>query len=251
MLRCKLSKQWHHTHLPQTVSTMIELQRERYFNSSSAFELLTTDYQTAGRGQRGTSWEADEGCNLLFGFVFHPTTLLATQQFLLSEALALSVRSALSVYAHDIMVKWPNDVYWHDKKICGMLLEHTLLGKHIATTLTGVGININQESFKSDAPNPISLYQIIGRKVSLEELLTHITIAFEKRYLLIKNERCNDLHLEYMNNLYRANGFHEYRDVQGVFKAQIEDISPMGILTLKKEDNTLQRYAFKEVSFVL
>ena len=89
---------------------MLELQKDDFVKSSSPFELLTTDFQTAGRGQRGTSWEADANANLLFGFIFHPTLLLASQQFFLSEALALAVRSALSHYTEDIVVKWPNDV---------------------------------------------------------------------------------------------------------------------------------------------
>ncbi len=229
---------------------MLELQKDDFVKSSSPFELLTTDFQTAGRGQRGTSWEADANANLLFGFIFHPTLLLASQQFFLSEALALAVRSALSHYTEDIVVKWPNDVYWRDKKICGMLLEHTLCGKHIATTLTGIGININQDNFKSDAPNPISLKQIIGRPISRGNVLENIIENFDKRYEMIINEQSASLHNEYMQYLYRGKGLYPYKDANGVFKAQIESISPLGILTLKREDGTSKHYAFKEVSFM-
>ena len=229
---------------------MLELQKDDFVKSSSPFELLTTDFQTAGRGQRGTSWEADANANLLFGFIFHPTLLLASQQFFLSEALALAVRSALSHYTEDIVVKWPNDVYWRDKKICGMLLEHTLCGKHIATTLTGIGININQDNFKSDAPNPISLKQIIGRPISRGNVLEDIIENFDKRYEMIINEQSASLHNEYMQHLYRGKGLYPYKDASGVFKAQIESISPLGILTLKREDGTSKHYAFKEVSFM-
>lgn len=250
MQHLKLPTNWHHTHLQETISTMLELQKDDFVKSTCPFELLTTDYQTAGRGQRGTSWEADTNANLLFGFIFHPTPLLANQQFFLSEALALAVRSALSNYTKDVMVKWPNDVYWRDKKICGMLLEHTLCGKHIATTLTGVGININQESFKSDAPNPISLKQITGQTINRCEVLEHIIDNFSKRYDMIVNGQSSTLHKEYMQHLYRGKGLYPYKDINGTFNAQIEHISPIGTLSLKREDGTTTHYAFKEVTFI-
>ena len=150
-----LPSNWQHVHLADTDSTMLQLQRPTYTHSTKEFVLMTTDYQTAGHGQKGTSWEAERGENLLFSFVFHPTLIPALQQFALSEALALGIRAALlSFVGEGITVKWPNDIYWQDKKIAGILLTHTLCGATIATTLTGVGLNVNQRTFISDAPTP-------------------------------------------------------------------------------------------------
>ena len=173
-----LPHNWEHVHLPETDSTMLLLRLPQYQHSDKEFVLATTDYQTAGRGQRGNHWEAERGKNLLFGFLFHPTLVPVTHQFALSEALALAVRAALAEHAGGgVTVKWPNDVYWHDYKIAGMLLEHDVCGTQIATTLTGVGINVNQTVFESDAPNPISLMKITGNHHSRAELFQFIRIV--------------------------------------------------------------------------
>ena len=120
--------------------------------------------QTAGRGQAGNSWESEAGKNLLFGLLFHPREVEANRQFILSQAVALSICETLSDYAEDIRIKWPNDIYWKDRKICGMLIENTLVGRCIENCIIGAGININQQTFCSDAPNPVSLRQITGKE---------------------------------------------------------------------------------------
>lgn len=175
-----LPHNWEHVHLPETDSTMLLLRLPQYQHSDKEFVLATTDYQTAGRGQRGNHWEAERGKNLLFGFLFHPTLVPVTHQFALSEALALAVRAALAEHVDGgVTVKWPNDVYWLDYKIAGMLLEHDVCGTQIATTLTGVGVNVNQTVFESDAPNPISLMKITGNHHSRAELLSKLVGEFE------------------------------------------------------------------------
>ena len=128
--------------------------------------------QTAGRGQRGNSWESEDGKNITFSMLIRPS-VAPSQQFFISEAAALAVARTLDKYIADggVSVKWPNDVYWHDKKICGMLIEHSLSGGRINSSILGIGVNINQQQFLSDAPNPVSLWQIIGRETPLEEVL--------------------------------------------------------------------------------
>lgn len=244
-----LPSNWHHVHLSQTDSSMRQIGQAEYASSPAEFTLITTDFQEAGRGQRGTHWEADAGQNLLFSFSFHPKFLPAHKQFYLSEALALAVREMLANYVANVCVKWPNDVYYRDYKLCGMLLEHDLQGSHIATTRTGVGININQTAFKGDAPNPLSLKQITGRTYPLPTLLQQTLQAFERRYRLLEQGAEAELHEEYMRHLYRATGFHPFSDAQGTFRAEIVRIAPTGQLTLRKTNGTEKEYAFKEVSF--
>lgn len=245
-----LPHNWDHVHLPETDSTMLLLRLPLYQHSDKEFILATTDYQTAGRGQRGNHWEAERGKNLLFGFLFHPTLVPVTHQFALSEALALAVRAALAEHVDGgVKVKWPNDVYWLDYKIAGMLLEHDVCGTQIATTLTGVGINVNQTVFESDAPNPISLMKITGNHHSRAELLSKLVGEFEKRYHLILHNDYATLHTEYMEHLYRGEGDHVFEDASGKFAASIEGISPLGILSLRKSNGTICNYAFKEVAF--
>lgn len=247
----RLPQGWKIAFLPETDSTMLQLKSEQYAPQPGETTLLVTDYQTAGRGQRGTSWEADAGKNLLFGFAFCPDDVPVTHQFALSEALALAVCRSLQHYAEGFTVKWPNDIYWHDKKICGMLLEHTVCGTHISQTLTGVGININQHAFRSDAPNPISLWQIIGKEVNRAEVLEEIVWQFAEQYVFIKAKKYDIVHEAYMRHLYRRQGFYPYRDAEGLFNASIENISPLGMLTLRRIDGTLSTYAFKEVQAII
>ena len=163
---------WTALHLPETDSTMSALRRQPA--SDAPFELFTADFQTAGHGQRGTVWEAERGQNLLFSFRFHPQFLPAARQFALSEALSLAIVRALRPLGVEATVKWPNDIYVGQRKLCGMLLEHTLAGNAIATTLTGVGVNVNQTDFQGDAPNPVSLRQLLGRSPDRAALLGEI-----------------------------------------------------------------------------
>jgi biotin-(acetyl-CoA carboxylase) ligase len=116
---------------------------------------VTAEFQTAGKGQRGNTWEAEEGKNLLFSFVLYPSFLEARRQFILSQIVSLAIKEELSRWSDEITIKWPNDIYWKDKKICGILIENDLSGHHIRRSIAGIGININQEVFNSDAPNPV------------------------------------------------------------------------------------------------
>lgn len=122
--------------------------------------IVVTEYQTAGRGQVGNTWESEPGKNLMFSIILYPDFLPANRQFLISQIAALSVKETLDAYVDGITVKWPNDIYWRDKKICGMLIENDLTGHSLYCSVIGIGININQREFLSDALNPVSLVQI-------------------------------------------------------------------------------------------
>ena len=124
------------------------------------FMTVIAERQTAGKGQRGNSWESEDCKNITFSFVLYPTFIEARQQFILSQIISLSIKEELDEWAEGISIKWPNDIYWNEKKICGILIENDLLGHHIGRSISGIGVNINQEVFRSDAPNPVSLKQI-------------------------------------------------------------------------------------------
>ena len=243
---------WEHRHVEETASTMLDLRQPPYTASNAPFLLLTAEYQTAGRGQRGTHWEADRGTNLLFGIRFHPTFLQADRQFLLSEVQALAVVEVLDEHVGCITVKWPNDIYCLDYKICGMLLEHTLSGREIETTITGVGLNVNQRAFKSDAPNPISLRQITCRVYNLEQLMQQISWRFQALIQRLKDGGADDIHRSYLRRLYWCDGHrHRFADAQGVFEAELKTVLPDGRLVLCDEAGRMRTYAFKEVRFLI
>ena len=141
---------------------------------------VTAEFQTAGKGQRGNTWEAERGKNLLFSFVLYPTFLEARRQFILSQIVSLSIKEELDRWSDEITIKWPNDIYWRDKKICGILIENDLSGHFIGRSISGIGININQNEFHSDAPNPVSLKQITGQEHDRYEILSHICRKYRR-----------------------------------------------------------------------
>lgn len=132
--------------------------------------LVVADYQTAGRGQGSNTWESEPGKNLLFSLAIQPKFVPVRRQFLLAEAEALAIKEALDSYTDGITLKWPNDVYWQDRKISGTLIETSLSAGAVKRCVFGTGIDVNQREFYSDAPNPVSLYQILGHEVPLDEL---------------------------------------------------------------------------------
>ena len=209
------------------------------------------DFQTAGRGQIGNVWESEEGKNLTFSMVVYPSFLPANRQFILSELSALSVKQLLDRYISDVKVKWPNDVYWKNSKICGMLIENDLLGQSLYSSVSGIGLNVNQKEFRGDAPNPVSLYQILGHEVDREKLMQEFLGIFYSNYLLILKGEEDEIQEKYLESLYRKEGFYTYEDQNGRFEAAFEGIEPTGHLLLRLNDDTIRRYEFKEVKFVL
>lgn len=237
-------------HLSETASTnkylRERLQTERLEEGSAVY----ADRQTAGRGQTGNSWESEPGANLTFSVVIYPECIPAGDQFLISQIASLSVKETLERHTAGITVKWPNDVYWEDKKICGMLIENDLSGKEICCSILGIGINLNQHVFRSDAPNPVSLAQITGREYDIEEELHAFLHIFYDYYLLLLKGGFDTIRRRYKAALYRKEGYAKYADAAGAFDACIYDIEPAGHLLLQLPDGEIRRYAFKEVTYV-
>ncbi|MBQ3780986.1 MAG: biotin--[Bacteroidaceae bacterium] len=207
--------------------------------------LVDADEQTSGRGQRGNSWESEKGRNVQFSLVCHPHFLLASQQFALSEAIALAVAETVGGE-----VKWPNDIYVGDRKISGTLIECDLSGKQIETCIIGTGINVNQTQFRSDAPNPVSLSQLTGREYDREEVLRAVVDRFAGLYDLLRKGGAATLHRMYLQHLYRRQGLHRYADRDGEFLAEVHAVEPSGHLLLRRPDGHVSRYEFKEVKFL-
>ncbi|MBQ9176470.1 MAG: biotin--[Bacteroidaceae bacterium] len=214
--------------------------------------VLTADFQTGGRGQRGNSWESERGQNLTFSLVCHPSRVAAHHQFVLSQAIAVAVSQTLTEYVDGISVKWPNDIYWHDRKLCGILIECNLVGSAVADCIIGVGLNVNQTVFVSDAPNPVSLAQIIGMTVNRDVLLQAVMSRFMSLYAVLRQGGAEALQAEYMRLLYRRTGLYRYRSRDGVeFMAETVGVEPTGHLVLRHADGEVRHYEFKEISFVI
>ncbi|MBQ8722528.1 MAG: biotin--[Paludibacteraceae bacterium] len=238
-------------------STSTELRRRMSAEELPHGYCISADFQTAGHGQATNHWESEDGKNLLFSLLLRPTVIPASEQFVITEIVTLAIINALQDYIRQrITIKWPNDIYVGDKKLCGILIENALCGPTIDTCIVGIGININQELFTSNAPNPISLKQLNGRDNDREEIFEEIYQNILRYYDYLADNWQNDdikqsLHYEYMNNLYRRVGYHNYSTPEGEkFSAEIEEIGPQGHLTLRLQSGELRTFAFKEVIFL-
>lgn len=237
-------------HFDETVSTNTYM--KRYVREGDeTFVLCTADYQTAGRGQAGNHWESARGSNLLFTLVHYEPPVAPTRQFVLSKAVALALVDVLKLHipteASHFTIKWPNDIYWNDRKIAGILIEHELTNMRILRTLIGVGLDVNQPVFHSDAPNPVSMYQITGKTYDRETLLSDFIEAYGQ-HLSLSAEAIDDA---FHASLYRRGIPTRFRHAEGEFEGIIEGTDPDGRLRIRKSDGTLCRFAFKEVSFII
>jgi len=206
--------------------------------------------QTEGKGQRGNAWESEAGKNITCSMLLYPSFLPAQSCFLLSEAVALGVKETLDVYVSGISLKWPNDVYHLDRKIAGILIENEFTGNRYHSSVVGIGVNINQERFLSNAPNPISLKQITGRDHDTEALLKELARNILRRYEQLKAGDTKSLTGMYQDALYRKTGFHRFEDDEGIFIARIDRVSDDGFLHLVTDGEKERSYAFKTVRFL-
>lgn len=206
--------------------------------------------QTEGRGQQTNAWESESGKNLTISLILRPDFILAQDQFQVSMLISLGVFDYLKAYSENVSIKWPNDIYIKDKKITGILIEQSIMGDHLSNSVCGIGLNVNQEKFISDAPNPISLNMLTNKKYNLDKELSKLLAAIEKRYFQLMNKGGEQLEVDYLESMYWMNEKHEFEDEDGDFTGQIVGISEFGQLLIEDEDKEMRTYNFKEVSFI-
>lgn len=227
---------------------------DRYGHGS----IVTARRQTAGRGQRGNRWSSAPGENLMFSLVVEPVHILVEHQFRISEMAALAASDAVRAVTNGAVncgVKWPNDLYVGDRKIGGILIEHSLHSEWLSRSVIGIGINVRQREFDPALPNPTSIARELplGSPVPTpEEVLAAFCEAFSAHYT--QDETA--LHADFMARLWRSETarYYPYRDaVSGeLFAASVAGVDRhTGELTLRLADGGARRYWFKEVEAIL
>ncbi|MDR1610423.1 MAG: biotin--[acetyl-CoA-carboxylase] ligase [Candidatus Symbiothrix sp.] len=211
---------------------------------------LVSGFQTAGKGQRGNRWESEAGKNITCSIILYPEFLPLKQQFLLSEAVALGIKDAVEQYLRPVEIKWPNDIYYQNKKLAGILIENELTGQTIDKSIIGIGLNVNQDRFSSVAPNAVSMKQILGKEIDLDVLLEKTVNAILFRYNTLKDGNSASIVSAYHDSLYRKSGFHLFSDKNGLFSAKTEQVTGDGFLHLTTDEGEKRCYTFKEVSYV-
>ncbi len=242
------SQNYNLIHLEKVGSTNLHASALLSGKQLSGPSVILTDYQTDGMGQGGNSWESEPSQNLLFSVVIFPERFKAKNQFYLSKITAISLREMLSAHISQVKIKWPNDILVHKLKISGVLIENILKSDLIASSIIGVGVNVNQSVFSVPAT---SLKNQSGKEFSRQELLNRFLEIFHFWYEILLGGDFAQVDLEYYKNFF---GFQEWLKFSwgGVeFEGFIEGVENDGYLVLKSRDGKIFKFGFREVEFLL
>jgi len=233
----------------QTTSTNWHLLQLSNVENLEEGTVVVAGHQTQGRGQSNNSWESEPGANLTFSILLYPLFINASRQFILSKAISLAVYDFVSQYVPNVAVKWPNDVYVGEQKISGILIENFIIGDFMTKSIAGIGLNINQKRFVSDAPNPVSLWQLTGKSFMLEKCLQalHAHIAIRYRMMYDNAEKLNS---DYLQHLYRYGKPCRYSANGVFFDATVTGVNDDGMLEMTAVSGEQKIFGFKEVEFI-
>jgi BirA family transcriptional regulator, biotin operon repressor / biotin---[acetyl-CoA-carboxylase] ligase len=208
--------------------------------------------QTSGKGQGENNWESEPGKNLTFSMILFPVFLAPGKQFLLNKAITLGVLDFLSRFqiVRRWSVKWPNDLYAGDEKIGGILIQNTIAGTVYESCIAGIGININQETFSSALPNPVSLKQLTGMMVPVKDAMDSIVTFIDERYRQLQQGLHETLDREYRDKLLGINEWREYIVNKKVIKGLIRGVDEVGMLIIELENGSIRKFNHGEIEFV-
>lgn len=217
-----------------------------------ADNIVVTDFQTSGKGQGKNVWQSEDSKNLLFSIALDMSFLKAEKQFLLTQMVSVAMINVLKKYLPEesLFIKWPNDIYFNDKKIAGILIKNEIKGMMMGTSIIGIGLNVNQTSFDENLPNPISMKMITGKDFDLDELLSDIigqltTVNSQQQFFSFQFSVFN-----YTNKLYRYQQWALYEHEGSVKEMMIVGYDHFGRLILKEKNDREVVCDLKEIAFV-
>ena len=222
---------------------------------------IRADYQTAGRGQTGNGWESEKGKNLLCSILIDRQPSIISHQFYLNMAVSAAVCKIAKLFGGDeVSIKWPNDIYWKDKKLAGILIENAIIGNELKYSIAGIGLNVNQTEWHSGAPNPVSLKQITDKDENVDGLMTALVQTLQG----VLAQPQEEVWEYYRMHLYRREGYWPFveREVSlaptmnanggdDAFLARIANILPTGEIVLEDQKGKQRIYHFKQVRYVV
>jgi BirA family transcriptional regulator, biotin operon repressor / biotin---[acetyl-CoA-carboxylase] ligase len=211
---------------------------------------IYTDEQTQGKGLGSNKWVSHKGQNILISFLFQPPITIQNQ-FYFNQYFSIAIFTFLSRYLDNLTIKWPNDIYVGNKKIAGILIEHSIQGSNLQCTIAGVGININQTRFDPTIFNPTSLAQIIGKEFDIKTLISELVSVLEAQYHLIKEQKYEVLEQIYLSHLYQYQKWAQYRINDQLITGRIIGLSPFGQLQIESDTCELYTCNYKEVKFII
>jgi BirA family biotin operon repressor/biotin-[acetyl-CoA-carboxylase] ligase len=213
--------------------------------------VIMADHQFAGRGQQQNRWHAQPGLNLTFSILLNPSFLAIENQFMLNMAVSVGICKALTTFVPEgISIKWPNDLYFLDQKLGGVLIENGIGGKVINYSIIGIGINVNQLDFQElGTVAATSIGKILQQPVNLLTVLSRICSCIEAEYLKLRAGAYEHLREKYHDSVFRIGVPAMYKDVDGIFQAEIEGVEDSGVLVISRSGQR-RLYRFKEIEFL-
>jgi BirA family biotin operon repressor/biotin-[acetyl-CoA-carboxylase] ligase len=212
--------------------------------------IICTKVQTAGKGLGSNTWESESGKNLLFSLVLYPDFLEVKDQFLLSKAISLGIAEYCDTKTTGIKIKWPNDIYFNKEKLAGILIENSIKGTRIERSIIGIGLNLNQEKFISNAPNPISLKQIIDNNFEIPKELELVREHIQTFYNKLRSNLYS-LNNLYTENMFRFNQFNLFKTNSGIEELKIVGVNEFGYLQTISKSEQKKEFDLKEIEFIL
>lgn len=242
----------HIIELKQTASTNVYTDKLLHSEKPEEGTVIIAYKQTKGKGQDKSKWESEANKNLTFSIILYPEFLNPSEQFRLIEVISLGITDYIKILLpskQEIKIKWPNDIYIDDQKLCGTLVQNSIVGSKLTECIIGIGLNVNQEKFLSDAPNPVSLKQITGVGYILQQCLKELCSCIDKRYYQLKNKQYAQLESDYLLLLYRINETHDFIIHEDKVRASITGITNYGQLKLESVDHKIYECGMKEVVY--
>lgn len=212
--------------------------------------IVYTNHQSEGKGQKGNKWESEDGKNLLVSIILYPGKTDPAEQFIISMTISLGICDFIERYLPCGKIKWPNDIYVNDDKIAGILIEISIIDNKIDSCVAGIGLNINQVKFLSDAPNPVSLSALTGKIYDPDICLIQLAEDIDRRYSQLMSGRRDTIRKEYITLLYRYEIWSDFKDINGLFSGRIISVSPEGLLQVENRKGGVADYMFNELKFI-
>ncbi len=242
-------KLFHFSSLPSTNDYAIELLAR---SKPAEGTVISTYNQTHGRGQFGTTWEVAPNVNIAFTTILYPGKVPPHNQFLLNQAISISVVDLLRHYTdRAVHIKWPNDIYLEEKKVCGILIQNSIGNHRIQSSVIGIGLNVNQLSFPPHLPKATSLGMEEGKRFDLDEIRDTLCQCLEQRYLALLNNRFEGLKEAYGELLFKRGRFCWFKDTSGRrWEGRVEGVSPEGLLRLKSREGAEIQVQPKQLEWI-
>lgn len=212
--------------------------------------VVIAHFQGGGKGQRGNVWTSEPGKNLTFSLVLKPKKVSPSEAFVISKIVSLAICKYLeTVVEEDVFIKWPNDIYVGQKKICGILIENQFKGKKFESSIIGIGLNVNQSNFQN-LPRVTSLILELKKELDLRSVLEVLLKSIEICYLRFQREGISEIHEEYLTNLLFIDEMRRYKTSQGEIIGKIVNVLSNGKVEIETKEVQLLHFDIKELEFV-